>query len=233
MMLYMKKLIIIPAYNESANIEATVKNIISAVPDFDYIVINDHSTDNTVDILKKNHFNYVNLPVNLGIGGAVQTGYKYALEYGYDAAVQVDADGQHDVSYLKNLVAKMEQEHADMVIGSRFISKEGFQSTFMRRVGINYFTKMIKSLTGHVITDPTSGFRLANHKVIEFFSKDYPRDYPEPESIVYLLKRNMKIVEEPVMMKERQGGVSSIRMSSSVYYMVKVTLAILIEGIRK
>jgi len=233
MMLYMKKLIIIPAYNESANIKATVENIISTVPDFDYVVINDHSKDNTLDILKENHFNYVNLPVNLGIGGAVQTGYKYALEYGYDAAVQVDADGQHDVSYLKNLVAKMEQEHADMVIGSRFISKEGFQSTFMRRVGITYFTKMIKSLTGHVITDPTSGFRLANRQVIEYFSKDYPRDYPEPESIVYLLKRNMKVVEEPVMMKERQGGVSSIRMSSSVYYMVKVTLAILIESIRK
>lgn len=233
MIIQMKKLIIIPAYNESANIQATVENIRKTVPDFDYVVINDHSKDSTLDILEQNHYNFVSLPVNLGIGGAVQTGYKYALENGYDAAVQVDADGQHDVSYLHNLVSKMEQEQADMVIGSRFITNEGFQSTFMRRVGITYFTRMIRHLTGHTITDPTSGFRLANRKVIELFAKDYPRDYPEPESIVFLLKRNMKVVEEPVKMKERQGGVSSIRMSSSVYYMVKVTLAILIENIRK
>jgi len=229
----MKKLIIIPAYNESANIKDTVENIITTVPDFDYVVINDHSKDNTLEILRENHFNYVNLPVNLGIGGAVQTGYKYALANGYDAAVQVDADGQHDVSYLENLVTKMEKEQADMVIGSRFINNEGFQSTFMRRVGISYFTRMIRHLTGHVITDPTSGFRLANRKVIKLFAETYPTDYPEPESIVYLLKRKMKVVEEPVVMKERQGGVSSIRMSSSVYYMIKVTLAILIENIRK
>ena len=229
----MKKLIIIPAYNESANIKDTVENIITTVPDFDYVVINDHSKDNTLEILRENHFNYVNLPVNLGIGGAVQTGYKYALANGYDAAVQVDADGQHDVSYLENLVTKMEKEQADMVIGSRFINNEGFQSTFMRRVGISYFTRMIRHLTGHVITDPTSGFRLANRKVIKLFAETYPTDYPEPESIVYLLKRKMKVVEEPVVRKERQGGVSSIRMSSSVYYMIKVTLAILIENIRK
>jgi glycosyltransferase involved in cell wall biosynthesis len=229
----MKKLIIIPAYNESANIQATLEQIKANVPDFDYVVINDHSTDNTLEILEQNHYNYVNLPVNLGIGGAVQTGYRYALENGYDAAVQVDADGQHDVTYLKNLVKKMEQEQADMVIGSRFITNEGFQSTFMRRVGITYFTRMIKHMTGHVITDPTSGFRLADRKVIELFSVNYPRDYPEPESIVFLLKRDLKVVEEPVKMKKRQGGVSSIRMWSSVYYMVKVTLAILIESIRK
>jgi glycosyltransferase involved in cell wall biosynthesis len=229
----MKKLIIIPAYNESANIKETVENIIKTVSDFDYVVINDHSKDNTLSILKENHFNYVDLPVNLGIGGAVQTGYRYALENGYDEAVQVDADGQHDVSFLRNLVNKMDQENADMVIGSRFIDKEGFQSTFMRRVGIAYFTRMIRHITGQTVTDPTSGFRLANRKVIELFARTYPRDYPEPESIVYLLKRKMKIVEEPVQMKERQGGVSSIQMSSSVYYMIKVTMAILIESIRK
>lgn len=229
----MKKLIIIPAYNESANIKDTVENIIKTVPDFDYVVINDQSKDNTLEILQKNHFNYVSLPVNLGIGGAVQTGYKYALENGYDAAVQVDADGQHDVSYLNDLVKKMENEQADMVIGSRFITNEGFQSTFMRRVGINYFTRMIKHLTGHTITDPTSGFRLADKKVIQLFAKSYPRDYPEPESIVFLLLKNLKVVEVPVKMKERQGGVSSIRMWSSAYYMIKVSLAILIESIRK
>ena len=229
----MKKLVIVPAYNESENIKDTVERIVQIVPDFDYVVVNDHSKDNTLDILKENHFNYIDLPVNLGIGGAVQAGYLYALENDYDMAVQVDADGQHDVSYLKDLCEKMEKEQADMVIGSRFISKEGFQSTFMRRVGINYFTRMIKHLTGYRITDPTSGFRLANRKVIELFAQTYPRDYPEPESIVFLLKRHMKVVEEPVQMRERQGGVSSIQMKASVYYMIKVTLAIMIENLRK
>ncbi len=229
----MKKLIIIPAYNESENILNTVKVIQEDAPDFDYVVINDCSKDNTLQLLVKNHINHVNLPVNLGIGGAVQTGYKYALENNYDVAVQVDGDGQHDPKYLKVLVNALEKNDADMVIGSRFINNEGFQSTFMRRVGIVYFTKLIHLLTGKTITDPTSGFRMCNRRVIELFSKDYPRDYPEPESIVALLKRNMDVMEVPVQMKERQGGVSSINASKSVYYMIKVSLAILIENLRK
>ena len=229
----MKKLIIIPAYNESENILNTVKVIQEDAPDFDYVVINDCSKDNTLQLLVNNHINHVNLPVNLGIGGAVQTGYKYALENNYDVAVQVDGDGQHDPKYLKVLVDALEKNDADMVIGSRFINNEGFQSTFMRRVGIVYFTKLIHLLTGKTITDPTSGFRMCNRRVIELFSKDYPRDYPEPESIVALLKRNMDVMEVPVQMKERQGGVSSINASKSVYYMIKVSLAILIENLRK
>ena len=229
----MKKLIIIPAYNESENILNTVKVIQEDAPDFDYVVINDCSKDNTLQLLVDNHINYVNLPVNLGIGGAVQTGYKYALENNYGVAVQVDGDGQHDPKYLKVLVDALEKNDADMVIGSRFINNEGFQSTFMRRVGIVYFTKLIHLLTGKTITDPTSGFRMCNRKVIELFSKDYPRDYPEPESIVALLKRNMNVMEVPVQMKERQGGVSSINASKSIYYMIKVSLAILIENLRK
>ena len=229
----MKKLIIIPAYNESENILNTVKCIEEDAPDFDYVVINDCSKDNTLEILENNHLNFVNLPVNLGIGGAVQTGYQYALENGYDVAVQVDGDGQHDPKFLGNLFETLVKENADMVIGSRFIKNEGFQSTFMRRVGITYFTKLIHSLTGKTITDATSGFRMCNRKVIELFSRDYPRDYPEPESIVALLKRKMKVIEVPVQMKERQGGESSINASKSVYYMIKVSLAILIENLRK
>ncbi len=229
----MKKLIIIPAYNESENILNTVKVIQEEAPDFDYVVINDCSRDNTLELMEENNINYVNLPVNLGIGGAVQTGYKYALENDYDVAVQVDGDGQHDPKYLKVLVDALEKNDADMVIGSRFINNEGFQSTFMRRVGIVYFTRLIHLLTGKTITDPTSGFRMCNRKVIELFSKDYPRDYPEPESIVALLKRKMNVMEVPVQMKERQGGVSSINASKSVYYMIKVSLAILIENLRK
>ncbi|WP_108775258.1 glycosyltransferase family 2 protein [Lactimicrobium massiliense] len=228
-----KVLVIIPAYNESDNIKNTVSILQQKATEFDYIVVNDHSKDDTLKILKDNNFKYLNLPTNLGIGGAVQTGYKYAYENGYDMAVQVDGDGQHDPSYLKLLVETMQKEDADMVIGSRFISKEGFQSTFARRVGINYFTHLIKRLTGTTITDPTSGFRLVNKKVIELFASDYPRDYPEPESIVSLLKRGFKVIEIPVVMKERQGGQSSIRLNNSVYYMIKVTIAILIENMRK
>lgn len=225
----MKKLVIIPAYNESENIVNTVKEIKEKASDFDYVVINDCSSDKTLEILESNHLNYINLPVNLGIGGAVQTGYKYALEHEYDMAVQVDGDGQHDPAYLHALEETLIKEKADMVIGSRFIKNEGFQSTFARRMGIVYFTRMIKSLTGTTITDPTSGFRLVNKDVIALFAKDYPRDYPEPESIVALLKRKKKVLEVPVQMKERQGGVSSIRLWNSVYYMIKVSIAILVE----
>ena len=225
----MKKLVIIPAYNESENIGNTVKEIKEKASDFDYVVINDCSSDKTLEILESNHLNYINLPVNLGIGGAVQTGYKYALEHDYDMAVQVDGDGQHDPAYLHSLEETLIKENADMVIGSRFIKNEGFQSTFARRMGIVYFTKMIKSLTGTTITDPTSGFRLVNKDVIALFANDYPRDYPEPESIVALLKRKKKVIEVPVQMKERQGGVSSIRLWNSVYYMIKVSIAILVE----
>lgn len=225
----MKKIVIIPAYNESVNIVNTVKEIKEKASDFDYVVINDCSSDKTLDILESNHLNYINLPVNLGIGGAVQTGYKYALEHEYDMAVQVDGDGQHDPAYLHSLEETLIKENADMVIGSRFIKNEGFQSTFARRMGIVYFTKMIKSLTGTTITDPTSGFRLVNKEVIALFANDYPRDYPEPESIVALLKRKKKVIEVPVQMKERQGGVSSIRLWNSVYYMIKVSIAIFVE----
>ena len=227
--LLMKKLVIIPAYNESENIVNTVKEIKEKASDFDYVVINDCSSDTSLEILENNHLNYINLPVNLGIGGAVQTGYKYALDHEYDMAVQVDGDGQHDPAYLHSLEETLIKENADMVIGSRFIKNEGFQSTFARRMGIVYFTKMIKSLTGTTITDPTSGFRLVNKDVIALFADDYPRDYPEPESIVALLKRKKKVVEVPVQMKERQGGVSSIRLWNSVYYMIKVSIAILVE----
>ncbi len=228
----MKKLIIIPAYNESENIEKTVENIKTNAPDFDYVVINDCSTDNTLDILKSHNYNYVSLPINLGIGGAVQTGYKYAKEFDYDVAVQVDGDGQHDPVFLNYMADYLQEHELDMVIGSRFIDKEGFQSSFMRRVGINYFTGLIRLLTGKKITDPTSGLRMAGKKVINLFADNYPVDYPEPETAVTAINNGMKIEEIPVIMKERQGGVSSITLKKSVYYMVKVTLAIIIERLR-
>ena len=228
----MKKLIIIPAYNEQESIKKTVEDIIKNAPEFDYIVINDCSTDRTKEICETEKFNVVHLPVNLGIGGAVQTGYLYAARNGYDIAVQVDGDGQHDPKFLSKMAEFIEAEHADMVIGSRFINKEGFQSSGARRVGIKYFTMLIKLLTGAKITDPTSGLRMVNREIIEFFAEEYPKDYPEPESVVAILRRK-KVLELPVIMRERSGGVSSISMKKSVYYMIKVSLAILIERIRK
>lgn len=232
-MYIMKKLVIVPAYNESESIEKTIRDIMEKAPEFDYVIVNDCSTDSTLEICRENQFNILNLPINLGIGGAVQTGYIYAKENGYDIAVQVDGDGQHDPTFLSVMAKKMEETGADMIIGSRFIAKEGFQSSAARRVGIKYFSALIKCLTGEVITDPTSGLRMIGKRGIELFAGDYPKDYPEPESTLAMLRRGMEVVEMPVIMKERQGGVSSIRLQKTVYYMIKVTLAILVERMRK
>lgn len=229
----LRKLIIIPAYNESECIEKTIENIQKNAEDFDYIIINDCSTDNTREICEKRGFHIINLPINLGIGGAVQTGYLYGVRYGYDMAVQVDGDGQHDAAFLQKMADCLEETGADMVIGSRFIEKQGFQSTGARRIGIRFFTWIIRLMTGKTVTDPTSGLRMVNRKVMEEFAKDYPKDYPEPETAVTVLHCGMKIEEIPVVMKERAGGVSSISMKKSVYYMVKVSMAIIIERMRR
>lgn len=228
----MKKLIIIPAYNEEKNIGNVVNGIKQHAPDFDYVVINDSSTDNTFETCKQNGITVINLPINLGIGGAVQTGYIFAYRNNYDIAVQVDGDGQHNPRYLNDLVRLIELGQADMVIGSRFIEKEGFQSTFMRRLGIKYFHRLLKLCSGINICDTTSGFRACNKPVIKYFATAYPEDYPEPESIMTLMREKFRIVEVPVRMEERKGGTSSIRALKSVYYMIKVTLAILIDRVK-
>lgn len=229
----MKKLVIIPAYNESASILNTIRDIKENAPDFDYVVINDRSKDNTYDICVKNGINVLNLPLNLGIGGAVQTGYLYAYENDYDIAVQFDGDGQHDAKYLDSMSEKLIDENLQMVIGSRFIEKEGFQSSSTRRIGIKYFTMLIKMLTGKKITDPTSGYRMCDRKVIKIFADSYPKDYPEPETVVEIIRLGMNVEEVPVIMRAREEGVSSISPRKSLYYMIKVTLAILIERTRK
>ena len=228
----MKKICIIPAFNESESILKTVQNIRESAPDFDVIVINDSSKDNTLDICREHNIPVLDLPINLGIGGAVQTGYLYALKNDYDIAVQMDGDGQHDARFLSMMEKTLEDKHADMVIGSRFIKKEGFQTSGIRRVGIGIFRFLTRYLFGKEITDATSGMRMSNRRTIELFVKDYPRDYPEPETGCRLLRKHYKVLEVPVMMRERENGVSSISMKKSVYYMVKVTLAILIERIR-
>lgn len=229
----MKKLVIIPAYNERKSILKTVNDVLENAPGFDYVIINDCSTDETLKFCKEHGLNVVNLPINLGIGGAVQTGYLYALNHNYDMAVQFDGDSQHDASYLAQMSEYLAEHNLDMVIGSRFIDKEGFQSSLMRRIGIKYFTVLIKILTGKTILDPTSGMRLVNRDVIEIYANDYPRDYPEPESVVSILNKGKQIAEVPVIMRERSAGISSISMGKSVYYMIKVTMAILMERLRR
>ena len=214
-----RKLVIIPAYDEEENIVGVVSEIEEKAPDFDYIVINDCSKDDTLKLCRDNGINVVDLPINLGIGGAVQTGYKYAYLNNYDYAVQLDGDGQHDPKYLSAMFETIVAENADMIIGSRFIEKKGFQSSATRRLGIKYFTFLIRTLTGTIITDPTSGFRMVNSKTME--------------SVVSVLKTHSKVIEMPVKMRERRGGVSSINIKNSVYYMVKVTIAIIMERIRK
>ena len=229
----MKVLIIIPAYNEQECIKGVVDNLIQNYPQYDYVVINDGSKDDTLKILEENHYSYINLPGNLGIGGAMQTGYLYAYENGYDIAVQLDGDGQHNPAYIKDIIAPIVSGEADMVIGSRYITGEGFQSTGLRRLGIKIISTTIRLLCGKKVLDVTSGFRASNRKMVRFFSENYAEDYPEPEAIIATIKQGGEIKEVPVLMNERQGGVSSISGFKAVNYMVKVELALLINALRK
>ncbi len=219
------KLVIIPAYNEAGCIVNTVNDIIENAPEFDYVVINDCSRDDTYKLCLENGFNVVNLPINSGIGAAVQTGYLYAKRYGYKYAIQVDGDGQHDAAFLGTMARYMEEHGTGMLIGSRYIEKQGFQSSGLRRFGIKYFTVLIRILTGKKITDPTSGMRMVGRDIIDYFAEEYPKDYPEPETAVTIVKKGWTVDEIPVVMKERQAGTSSISPKRSVYYMIKVSLA--------
>ncbi len=226
-----KPLLIIPAYNEAEGIEAVIRNLAENFPQYDYVVINDGSTDRTGEICEENGFNVVNLPINLGIGGAVQTGYRYARKYGYGIAVQIDGDGQHDVSYVEAVIRPLRDGEADVVIGSRFLEREGFQSSVGRRAGIQILSGLIWLCTGVRVKDVTSGFRAVNRHFIEIYAGDYPSDYPEPEAIITAVMNRGRIREVPVVMKERETGKSSINLKRSVYYMIKVTLAILVKRV--
>jgi len=225
-----KTLIIIPAYNESENLPKLFNALKETEGDFDIIVINDCSKDNTEAVCKKNKIKVISLPVNLGIGGAVQTGYRYAHSHNYDIAIQIDGDGQHDPKFVPYLIKRI-KEGSHLCIGSRFIENEGFQSSKIRRIGIRYFSRLIKLLTGTLITDPTSGYRACSREVIRLFANDYPKDYPEPETVVTVLRNKFKVSEMPVIMNAREGGKSSITSFKSIYYMIKVTMAIMIAAI--
>lgn len=231
-----KKLaVVIPAYNEQDSIAMVVNDIFSVnYPDFQIIpiVVNDCSSDDTANVANKLNCILLNLPVNLGIGGAVQTGFKYAFENNFDYAIQVDGDGQHPASEISKLLSEAEKGDFNVIIGSRFLEKKGFQSSGMRRLGINFLRNWIKLFSGKTIFDNTSGFRLFDRKVLELVAIDYPDEYPEPESIIMFSKRGFTIKEVAVEMKERQGGQSSIRAFSQLYYMIKVSLAIFYTYLR-
>lgn len=202
----MKILVIIPAYNEEENIERVVKDLKDTCPYVDYVIINDCSKDRTVQICEEQGFNYISLPSNLGIGGGVQTGYLYAVEQGYDVAIQYDGDGQHNAEYIPAMVKPLTDGVADMTIGSRFIEKEGFQTSAARRMGINILKHTIKWCAKVTATDATSGFRACNRAMIEFFAQNCAQDYPEPEAIVAASRSGFRIVDVPVVMNERLEG---------------------------
>jgi len=223
-----KVLIIIPAFNEADNIVRVVSHMMEQAPQYDYLVVNDGSTDDTLSLCGREKFRYLDLPINMGIGGAVQAGYIYARKNDYDIAVQMDGDGQHDIAYLEQLLEPIRAGEADVTIGSRFLQKEGFQSSVSRRMGINILSFLILITTGKRIKDVTSGYRAVNRMFIDIYSKDYPMDYPEPEAIVAAIMHLGRVKEIPVQMRAREGGTSSITFKKSIYYMIKVTLAILI-----
>jgi glycosyltransferase involved in cell wall biosynthesis len=225
----MKILVIIPCYNEEANIDFVVSRLDKLDCKLDYIIINDCSKDKTEYICRNRGYNYVSLPVNLGIGGCVQTGYKYALENGYDIAIQHDGDGQHDPGCFETIISPIMSGQADVVIGSRFLGNEGFMSTGLRRLGISFLSMLIYLCSGIMVRDVTSGYRAVNRKYIEFFALRYAQDYPEPESIMDAALNNAKVMEVPVIMNERKEGKSSINSFRPLYYMVKVSLAIILH----
>ncbi len=231
-----KILIIIPAYNEADSIGLVIDNLRINIPQADILVINDGSEDATSELAKAKGVMVVDLPFNIGIGATMQTGFLFAQEKNYTIAVQVDGDGQHNSEDIPILISSLQEKKADLVIGSRYIKRNeynGYTSTVQRKVGIKFFSFLIFLLTHRYVTDPTSGFRAINRKSIEFFAKEYPSDYPEPESLILLFKKKFLFSEIPVTMDARQGGVSSISFTKAFYYMFKVTLSIVIGVLKQ
>lgn len=229
----MKILIIVPAYNEEVNISGVINDLRENFPEGDILIVNDGSKDKTEFIAKGLGVRVLNLPYNLGIGGAMQTGYRYAKLYNYDIAVQFDGDGQHIASEIKKLTSALIDNSVDLVVGSRFLNQKDYKPSFFRQIGISFFSFLLSIILGMRVTDTTSGFRAVNKRVINFFSDIYPDDYPEVEALVLLHKEGFKINEVAVNMKQRKGGRSSITPFKSIYYMIKVLLAVLIDLIKR
>ncbi len=228
-----RTLIIIPAYNEEDSIGGVIEAVKSEGPPADILVVNDGSWDRTSSIARRYGVTVVNHPFNMGIGAAMQTGYRYAERAGYDIAVQVDADGQHLAHQITHLIEPILNNDAHVVVGSRFLGKGGYRPSVARYAGMAFFSRVVSAILSERITDTTSGFRAAGREVIEFFSDNYPDDYPEAEALVLLHKKGFDIMEVPVEMAERAGGRSSITPLRSLYYMIKVLLAILVDLLKK
>ena len=228
-----KTLVIIPAFNEEGSVGKVVEEVHTHLPQVEVLVVNDGSTDLTSEIAQSKGAIVLDLPFNLGIGGAMQAGYKYAYEKGYEIAIQVDGDGQHDPREIPKLLHVLDEEKADVVIGSRFIGDSEYKSSVMRRLGSLILSKAISMVVGQKLTDPTSGFRAANRRAIQLFSANYPQDYPEPEAMVLLHQCGLKMKEIPVRINQRYSGESSITKIRSIYYMVKVLLAIFVDCFKK
>ena len=226
-------LLIVPAYNEEASIQSVIEGIGKELSHADILVVDDGSTDRTSERAERSGAVVLSLPFNLGIGGAMQAGYKYADEKGYEIAVQVDGDGQHDPREIPKLLEVLEKKEADMAIGSRFIGNCFYKGSAIRKVGISILGQAISTLTGQRVTDPTSGFRAANRKAIRLFAVTYPQDYPEPEVLVLLSRCGLKVKEVPATVYRREFGESSITKIRAVYYMVKVLLAIFVTSFRR
>ncbi|MEO0083263.1 MAG: glycosyltransferase family 2 protein [candidate division WOR-3 bacterium] len=227
-----KILAIVPAYNESATIELVIKEISESVPGIDICVIDDGSIDDTAERARGVGAIVISLPFNMGIGAAVQTGFMYAVQNQYNYAVQVDADGQHDPSYINQMISILKQNNYDVVSGSRFLNKSGYKSPWLRRLGIKILELINRVFIKQKITDCTSGFRAFNRRALEFLAQYYPEDYPEPEVLIVLKKNKFRVIEIPVVMRNRLGGTSSIRGFKSLHYMIKVILAIIMESLK-
>ena len=228
-----KRIAIVPAYNEERNIVRVIGELRTFDPDLDIVVVSDGSADQTAENAEAAGVRVLRLPYNLGIGGAVQTGFKYAWEQGYDLAVRLDGDGQHVPSELPSVIGPVAAGEADIAVGSRFVAGDGYRPSASRRLGIRLLAMVVSAIARQRVTDTTSGFQALNRRALELFAADYPHDYPEVEGMVMTIKHKLRLVEVPVQMREREHGRSSITAFRSVYYMAKVLTALFVGLFRR